>query len=58
MKAYVTTTASLFSLLVHIWRAISEGGPVYKDAFYILVTMVCAALAAWGWRLRSKLPSA
>ena len=38
MKAYVTTTASLFSLLVlvHIWRAISEGGPVYKDAFYIL----------------------
>jgi hypothetical protein len=60
MKAYVTTTGALFALLVvvHIWRAIAEGASVLKDPFYIFVTVVCAALAAWAWRVRSKLPSA
>jgi hypothetical protein len=60
MKAYVTTTGALFSLLVlvHIWRAIAEGAPMYQNLFYILVTVACAALAAWAWLLRSKLPGA
>ncbi len=60
MKAYVTTTGALFSLLVlvHIWRAFAEGGPPLRDPFYVAVTLACAALAAWAWRLRVKLPSA
>ncbi len=60
MKAYVTTTGALFGLLVlvHIWRAIAEGGPMLKDPFYILITVVCAALAAWAWRVRRALSSA
>jgi hypothetical protein len=60
MKAYVTTTGSLFALLVlvHIWRAIAEGGPMYKDPFHVSVTVACAALAVWAWRLRSRLPKA
>jgi hypothetical protein len=60
MKAYVTTTGALFILLalVHIWRAIAEGGSTFKDPFYIFVTVVCAALALWAWRVRRKLPNA
>jgi hypothetical protein len=60
MKAYVTTTGALFGLLVlvHIWRAIAEGGSMLKDPFYILLTIACAALAAWAWRVRNTVPSA
>jgi hypothetical protein len=60
MKAYVTTTGALFSLLalVHIWRAIEEGGPNLKNPFYIFVAALCVALAAWAWLVRSKLPNA
>jgi hypothetical protein len=60
MKAYVTTTGALFTLLVlvHVWRAIAEGPSMLKDPFYILVTVACAALAVWAWRVRSTLPKA
>jgi hypothetical protein len=59
MKAYVTTTGTLFALLVlvHIWRAIAEGASMLKDPFYVVVTVVCAALAAWAWRVRRNLPN-
>jgi hypothetical protein len=60
MKAYVTTTGVLFALLVlvHIWRAIAEGESMLRDPFRISVTVLCAVLAAWAWRVRSKLPNA
>jgi hypothetical protein len=60
MKAYVTTTGTLFALLVlvHIGRAIAEGTSMLRDPFYIVVTLMSAALAAWAWRVRSKLPDA
>jgi hypothetical protein len=60
MRAYVTTTGALFALLVlmHIWRAIAEGASMLRDPFYIVVTVVSAALAVWAWRVRSRLPSA
>lgn len=60
MKAYVMTTGALFALLVvvHIWRGVAEGGSMLRDPYYICVTLLCAALAAWAWRVRSKLPSA
>ena len=57
MKAYVTTTGALFTLLVlvHVWRAIAENGSMLRDPFYIGATVACAALAAWAWRVRTKL---
>jgi hypothetical protein len=60
VKAYVTTTGALFSLLVlvHIWRVIAEGSSMLKDPFYVLITVACAALAAWAWHVRRKLPNA
>jgi hypothetical protein len=56
VKAYVTTTGVLFGLLVlvHIWRAIVEGGSTFKDPYYVVITGACAGLAAWAWRVRSE----
>jgi hypothetical protein len=58
MKAYVTTTGVLFALLVaaHVWRAIAEGGSLFKDPFFIGSTVACAGLAIWAWRVRMKIP--
>jgi hypothetical protein len=58
MKAYVTTTGALFALLVamHVWRAIAEGGSMFKDPIYIVSTVACAGLAIWAWRVRRKVP--
>jgi len=47
------TTGTLFGLIVvgHIWRAIAEEPSLAKDPFYILLTVVAAALAVWAWRV-------
>lgn len=60
MKAYVTTTGALFALLVlvHVWRAIVEGPQLFKEPFYSGITLACAGLAVWAWRVRSKIPQA
>jgi hypothetical protein len=52
MKAYVVTSGSVFGLLViaHIWRVIEEGPALARDPWYILVTLVAAALSLWAWR--------
>jgi hypothetical protein len=53
MKAYVLTTGVAFGLitLAHIWRVIVEGTQLAKDPFYILTTIVTAALCIWASRL-------
>ncbi len=53
MKAYVITTGAVFGLLVvaHIWRAIEEGPALFKDPFYIVITIAAAALCFWAWRV-------
>ena len=59
MKLYVTTTGLVFGLitLLHIWRMIAEGPERARDPWYILLTLLAAALAAWAWRvLRSSRP--
>jgi hypothetical protein len=55
MKAYVITTAAVFGLLTvaHIWRAIEEAPQLAAQPWFILVTLVPAALCIWAlWLLR------
>ena len=53
MKAYLMTTGLLFGLLtvVHVWRFIEEGPHLATDPWYVLITVVAAALCVWAWRL-------
>jgi hypothetical protein len=57
MKAYVTTTGALFSVLalVHLWRAIADSASTPKGPFFIFIAVACAALAVWAWRVRRNL---
>jgi hypothetical protein len=49
MKAYVTTTGVIFGALfvVHVWRVIVEGTQLARDPFWVLITVVAAALSIW-----------
>ena len=53
MKAYVMTTGAVFGLitLAHIWRVVAEGPNMAKDPWFVLITVVAAALCVWAWRL-------
>ena len=53
MKAYVITTGAVFGLLAlaHVWRVIVEGPRMATDPFFIIITVVAAALSLWAWRL-------
>ena len=57
MKAYVTTTGSVFGLLVlvHIARVVAEGPRVAADPLFVLLTVIAAVLCAWaGYLLRTR----
>ncbi len=53
MKTYVATTGVVFGLLavVHIWRVVQEGSRLATEPFFVLVTVVSAALCVWAVRL-------
>jgi hypothetical protein len=53
MKAYVMTTGILFGLLTvaHVWRALEEGPHLATDPWFILITLLAAALCIWACRL-------
>jgi hypothetical protein len=53
MKAYVMTTGAVFGLitLAHVLRIIAEGPHLATDPWYVLLTVVAAALGLWAWRL-------
>ena len=58
MKAYVMTTGAVFGLLalVHLWRAVVEGPHLATDPWYVLITVVAAALCIWAARLVWRSP--
>jgi len=58
MKAYVMTTGAVFGLLalVHLWRAVGEGPNLATDPWYVLITVVAAALCIWAARLVWRSP--
>jgi hypothetical protein len=49
VKAYLITTGTLFGLitLAHVWRVIEEGMKLAMDPWYILLTLVAAAMSVW-----------
>ena len=56
MRAYITTTACLFTLLAfaEAWQAVSEWPRAVHDtegAVEAAIGMVAAALAVWAWLL-------
>ena len=53
MKAYVMTTGALFGLLTlaHIWRIIEESPGLATNPWYILISVISAALSLWAWLL-------
>jgi hypothetical protein len=57
MKAYLATTATLFSLLAlaHLARAIDESSRFSTDPWFWLegpgIALIGGVLALWGWRL-------
>ena len=57
MKAYLVTTGALFALVVimHVLRAVQEGAHVMYDPFFIILTVIAAALSVWAWRLFAKI---
>lgn len=52
MKAYLVTTGLLFGSIavLHTWRVIVEPH-LASHAWYLLLTLLAAALAVWAWRL-------
>jgi hypothetical protein len=52
MKAYLITTGILFGLLTlaHVWRVFEEGH-LAKDPWYIVITIIAAAMSAWAFSL-------
>jgi hypothetical protein len=53
MKVYVTITGILFGVLTiaHVWRMFEERPSLATDPWYILITVLSAALCLWAWRL-------
>jgi hypothetical protein len=53
VKAYVVTSGMLFGIVTvaHVWRMIEEGRSVASSPWYLAITILTAALAAWAWRV-------
>jgi len=53
MKAYVMTTGAIFGLITlsHLLRVVEEGRHVATDPFFVLLTVLAAALSVWAFRL-------
>ena len=53
MKAYLIVTAIVFGLLVvaHLWRVVAESTRLGGDPFFLLITLLSAALCVWACRL-------
>src|SRR5438270_11455104 len=53
MRFYLTLTAIVFGLLtvVHIWRMAVESASLARDPFFLLITVISAAVCVWAVRL-------
>ena len=50
---WTRSTGILFGLLtlVHLWRVLEEGPGLATNPWYVLITLVAAALCVWAFRL-------
>jgi hypothetical protein len=53
MKAYITTTGTIFGVIVvaHVWRILEEGTHLATDPAYVALTAAAAGLSLWACRL-------
>jgi hypothetical protein len=53
MKTYVMTTGAIFGLITlsHLLRVVEEGRHVATDPFFVILTVLAAALSVWAFRL-------
>lgn len=53
MKYYLAFTAIVFAALtaIHIWRMVAESTSLAKDPFFLIITLISAALCLWAVRL-------
>ena len=62
MKAYLWVTAMIFGLLtlLHGWRVIAERASLARDPWFLVITLLSAALCVWAIRLllRTRAPAA
>lgn len=60
MRAYVALTAAIFGLIAvaHAWRIIEEGAGLAAEPFFLLLTVLAAALCLWACRLLWRPPRA
>jgi hypothetical protein len=59
MKAYLVTTATLFALIavLHLWRVFEERSSLARDPWFLIITVVAAALSAWAFSLLRRRPA-
>lgn len=60
MRTYLLVTAIAFALLAlaHVWRVIDESTSLLRDPWFVLTTVISAALSVWAFRLWRKAPRA
>lgn len=53
MKAYLITTGAVFGLLAlaHVWRVIGESRSLGVDPWFVVITVVSAAMSVWAFML-------
>jgi hypothetical protein len=53
MKAYLLTTGTVFGLLTlaHVWRVLAESRLLARDPWFVLITVLSAALCLWAFAL-------
>ena len=53
MKAYLITTGTVFGLLAlaHVWRVIGESRALGVDPWFVVITVLSAAMSVWAFRL-------
>lgn len=53
MRFYLGLTSVVFALItvLHIWRMIAESTTLARDPFFLLLTVISAALTVWAVRL-------
>ena len=58
MKTFLLTTGTIFGLLTlaHLWRIFGENASLAKDPWFMLITVIAAAMSVWAFRLARVAP--
>jgi hypothetical protein len=58
MRLYVLTTGVIFALLAvaHVFRVIQESHHLASDPWFLIITLVAAALSVWAFTVARRIP--